>query len=279
MRKYGLLGHPLGHSFSRKFHNERFQREGIEAVYENFDLADLTDLPAILQSDPELEGLNVTIPYKQAVMSYLDDLEPRAARIGAVNVIKIRRMNEVEAKRVHSHIPGLWLTGYNSDVVGFMESIRPMLLVTPDVVFDKAECSFARDQRGPICLHTKALVLGTGGASRAVCYGLRELGIEPLSVSRHAAPGLITYADLTPEVMAEHTVVVNCTPVGMFPHVDECPPIPYDLLSERHVCFDLIYNPAETLFMKRAAEHGARVKCGQEMLEGQALEAYRIWTE
>lgn len=253
MTKYGLLGHPLGHSFSRKFHNDRFQRLEIEAVYENFDLEDISLLPGVLDANPDLRGLNVTIPYKQAVMQYLDELDPLATRIGAVNTIRVTPAAEGEETK----IKGWHLAGFNTDIVGFRDSLIPML---------------SGKERG-------AFVLGTGGASKAVTVALQDLGIEPVYVSRTAAPGRLTYQDLTPEVMAAHQVIVNCTPLGMFPKVEACPDIPYELLTHDHVCFDCVYNPAETLFMKKASAMGARVKCGQEMLEGQALAAYAIWTQ
>lgn len=250
--KYGLLGHPLGHSFSRKFHTERFEQLGIEATYENFDLDDITLLPSLLQSEPELKGLNVTIPYKQAVMQYLDELDPLAERIGAVNVVKISDGR---------------LKGYNSDIVGFAESIKPMLQAAGILSEASAKAG------------SKALILGTGGASKAICVALQDMGLEVCFVSRTAAPGRLTYEQLTPEIMASHLVIVNCTPLGMFPKVDTCPDIPYHLLTTQHVCFDAVYNPSETLFMKKAAANGATVKCGYEMLVGQAIESYRIWTE
>ena len=254
IRKFGLLGHPLGHSFSKKFHNERFAQLGIDAVYENFDLDDISLLPALLQSQPDLIGLNVTIPYKQAVMTYLDELDPLAQRIGAVNVVRVEHLS---SNNLSTRVPGVRLKGFNSDIVGFRDSLQPML-------------------RGD---EKKALVLGTGGASKAIFVALQDLGITPVYVSRTAASGRLTYADLTPEVMADHLVIVNCTPLGMFPKVDACPDLPYHLLTPRHICFDCVYNPEETLFMKRAAAQGTSVKCGYEMLVGQAIESYRIWTE
>ena len=254
IRKFGLLGHPLGHSFSKKFHNDRFAQLGIDAVYENFDLDDISLLPALLQSQRDLLGLNVTIPYKQAVMTYLDELDPLAQRIGAVNVVRVEHLS---SNSLSTRVPGVRLKGFNSDIVGFRDSLQPML---------------QGDEK-------KALVLGTGGASKAIFVALQDLGITPVSVSRTAASGRLTYADLTPEVMADHLVIVNCTPLGMFPKVDACPDLPYHLLTPRHICFDCVYNPEETLFMKRAAAQGATVKCGYEMLVGQAIESYRIWTE
>jgi len=247
--KYGLLGHPLGHSFSRKFHNERFERLGIEAVYENFDVDDVGQLPGIVAANSELRGLNVTIPYKQAVMQFLKELDPVAARIGAVNTIKI--------------MPDGSLKGFNTDIIGFRESLKPML---PKAWLDSDSA-----------VKTSSLVLGTGGASKAIFVALQELGLDPVYVSRTAAEGRLTYADLTPEVMASHKVIVNCTPLGMFPKVEGCPDIPYHLLTPQHICYDCVYNPAVTRFMELAAAQGAQVKCGQEMLEGQAIASYNIW--
>lgn len=253
--KYGLLGHPLGHSFSRKFHNERFERLGIDAVYENYDLDDVTKLPEVLASEPMLKGINVTIPYKQDVMQYLDELDPMAARIGAVNVVRIEHL--AEGSNETTKLPGLRLKGFNSDVIGFRDSILPML--------DGGH-------------HTDALILGTGGASKAIRVALEDLGIKPIYVSRTKAEGRLTYEELTPEVMERSTVIVNCSPVGMYPKVDACPDIPYHLLTSHHICYDVVYNPLETLFMRRAAERGAKVKCGLEMLEGQAIASYEMWT-
>lgn len=250
--KYGLLGHPLGHSFSRGFHNQRFKDLGINAVYENFDLDEITVLPQVLADNPDLRGLNVTIPYKQAVMPFLDQLDPVAERIGAVNTVRIERVSESETTR----IPGVRLIGYNTDIIGFRNSIAPML--------DES--------------HRHALILGTGGASKAIRVALDDMGLTTMYVSRTAAEDRLTYEQLTPEVMARYTVIVNCTPLGMFPKVDACPDIPYHLLTPFHVCFDAIYNPAVTLFMAKAAEQGAKTRCGQEMLEGQAIASYEIWT-
>jgi len=262
-KKYGLLGHPLGHSFSRKFHNECFAQLGIDAEYVNFDLEDVGLLPAVLANETALCGLNVTIPYKQQVMQFLDELDPVAERIGAVNTICIRRVPEGTS----SHLPGLWLKGYNTDIIGFSQSIRPLLEQAGILASAEAEQS-----------KPKALILGTGGASKAVKVALEDFGIEPVFVSRSAAPGRLTYADLTPEVMAEHKVVVNCSPVGMYPHVDECPDIPYSALTTSHVCYDLIYNPEVTQFLAKAKENGAFTMSGGAMLIGQAIASYDYWT-
>lgn len=243
MDTYGLLGYPLGHSFSRKFFTEKFQREDIKAEYLNFEIPDAAMLRDIVNSHPQLRGLNVTIPHKQAVMEQLDGLSKQAREIGAVNVIKIDRNADGTPH----------LTGYNADVIGFSQSIAPLL--QPH--------------------HRKALVLGTGGASKAVCYGLKQLHIEPTWVSRHAPH--LTYAEITPELLQEYTVIVNCTPLGMYPHTDACPSLPYEALTPKHLLYDLIYNPEETLFLKRGREAGAVTKNGLEMLHLQALASWDIW--
>ncbi len=260
--KFGLLGHPLGHSFSRQFHNNRFEELGINASYFNYDVESVQLLPDLLAKESNLQGLNVTIPYKQAVMEYLDELDPLAARIGAVNVVKVSRLNMADPKEsaLHTRVPGFYLKGFNSDIVGFLASIKPLL--------DDAQLP-----------EGKALILGTGGASKAIFVGLQELGFEPTYVSRTPGEHKITYDDLTPAMIQSHRVIVNCTPLGMFPKVDTCPDLPYNLLTPQHICFDCVYNPSETLFMKKAKAMGAVVKCGYEMLIGQALESYRIWTE
>jgi len=263
MKKYGLLGHPLGHSFSRKFHNERFARLGIEAEYVNFDLDEISLLPAVLAAEPTLCGLNVTIPYKQQVMQCLDELDPVAARIGAVNTVCIRRIPMDQP----SKLPGLWLTGRNTDIIGFRDSILPLLEEAGIMI------------NGQNIARAKALILGTGGASKAVRVALEDMGIEPTFVSRSAAPGRLTYEDLTPELMAEYRVVVNCSPVGMYPHVDEAPAIPYAALTPGHVCYDLIYNPEVTQFLAQAKAQGAHTMSGGAMLEGQAVASYGYWTE
>ena len=244
---YGLIGYPLGHSFSQTFFNQKFEAEGINARYENFAIPDIGDFMEVFAETPNLDGLNVTIPYKQQVMAYLNDVDPVAQRVGAVNVIQVIRGKADNDFR---------LIGFNSDIVGFTRSIAPLL--QPH--------------------HKRALVLGTGGASRAVCCGLQDVGVEPQLVSRTKRDGVLTYDELTPEVMTSHTVIVNTTPLGMYPHVDECPDIPYDLINSDFLCYDLLYNPDTTLFMKRAEEHGATVKNGLEMLLLQAFESWEIWT-
>ena len=187
MDKYGLIGFPLGHSFSRNFFNEKFENEGIKAKYINFEIPQIEDLPEILASNPELKGLNVTIPYKQKVMAYLDELSPEAKAIGAVNVIRVSHKGK-----------DVVLKGFNSDVIGFTRSIEPMLEPA----------------------HKKALILGTGGASKAIEYGLKTLGLETLFVSRTKKENTITYEEVTPEIIKEYNVIVNCTPLGMYPKAD-----------------------------------------------------------
>lgn len=246
-KKYGLIGHPLGHSFSRSFFNQKFETEHVDAEYVNFDLADVKELKDVLHENPTLSGLNVTLPYKTQVISLLDELDKDAKQIGAVNVIKFQKGLFGKIK----------LKGYNSDIIGFKDSIKPLLSET----------------------HKKALILGTGGASKAVYYGLQQLDIEPLYVSRTKKDSLITYDEITPEIMAAYTVIVNATPLGMTPNVDMAPDIPYNLLTSEHLLYDLLYNPDKTLFMKKGEERGATVKNGLEMLLLQAFASWRIWNE
>ena len=245
MDKFGLIGYPLGHSFSKNYFNEKFPNEDIDAVYMNFEIPSINDLPQVIAENPELKGLNVTIPYKEKVISYLDELDKDAREIGAINVIKVIRQKDSDPK----------LVGYNSDVIGFTKSIEPLL--EPH--------------------HKKALILGTGGASKAVFHGLKQLGVEGTFVSRHERPNMFTYEELTAEVMDEYSVIVNTTPVGMYPHTDECPDIPYQYLTPNHLLYDLLYNPDVTLFMKKGEEKGATTKNGLEMLLLQAFAAWDIW--
>ena len=246
MKTYGLIGYPLGHSFSRGYFTDYFGREGIEAEYKNFELPSIEQLAQVLQTEPTLQGFNVTIPYKQQVFSFLSELSEAAQAIGAVNVVKVMRRDE-----------GLYLKGYNTDYIGFTDSIRPHL--KPH--------------------HTHALILGTGGASKAVDYALRKLGLKTQYVSRTAREGIIAYDELTPELMTQYTVIVNTTPLGMHPKVDECPPLDYAQLTSQHLLYDVVYNPAKTLFLQRGEEHGATICNGMDMLIGQAKAAWEIWEE
>lgn len=244
MDKYGLIGYPLGHSFSKSYFNEKFENEGINAEYINFEIPTLDSLPEILASNPELKGLNVTIPYKEKVISYLDSISPEARAIGAVNVIRVDHKGN-----------DTYLKGFNSDVIGFTKSIEPLL-------------------EG---FHKKALILGTGGASKAVNFGLKSLGLETVFVSRFERPGTIQYSQITPDIIQEYNVIVNCTPCGMYPHIDECPQLPYEAMTSKNILYDLLYNPDETLFMKKGAQHGATVKNGLEMLLLQAFASWEFW--
>ena len=247
MDKYGLIGYPLGHSFSISYFNQKFQDENIDAVYENYEIPSIDALPEVLSLNPELKGINVTIPYKEKVLPFLDSISPEARAIGAVNVIRVSHKGN---KTI--------LKGYNSDVIGFTKSIEPML--------DKK-------------WHKKALILGTGGASKAIDYGLRNLGLETVFVSRYERPGTIQYQNITPEVVKEYNVIVNCTPLGMYPKTEVCPELPYEAMDSHTILYDLIYNPDETLFMKRGAEYGANVKNGLEMLLLQAFSSWEFWHE
>ncbi len=246
MDKYGLIGNPLGHSFSVSYFNEKFASEGIDAEYINFEIPTIDALPEVLASNPELKGLNVTIPYKQKVMSFLDSISPEARAIGSVNVIKVTNKGD-----------NVYLKGFNSDVIGFTKSIEPML------------------ER----FHKKALILGTGGAAKAINYGLKSLGLETLFVSRYERPGTIQYKRITPEVVKEYNVIVNCTPCGMYPHTDTCPELPYEALDDHNLLYDLIYNPDETLFLYQGRKQGASVKNGLEMLLLQAFASWNFWHE
>lgn len=242
---YGLIGYPLGHSFSREFFTEKFARENINAEYRNFELEDIGSIMELISEYPTLCGLNVTVPYKEQILPYIDTLSPDAKEIGAVNVIKI---TGAEEGNPHFY-------GDNTDWIGFSESLLP---ITGD-------------------LHTKALVLGTGGASKAVCYALRQMGLEVTRVSRTEGKADLTYGDLNEQTMKQNSLIVNTTPLGTWPDTDSAPPIPYDLLTPSHLCYDLVYNPAVTRFMQLSAEKGAAVKNGLEMLHRQALAAWKIW--
>lgn len=246
MKKYGLIGYPLRHSFSIGYFNEKFRAEGIDAEYINFEIPSIAEFKEVIAKNPTLAGLNVTIPYKEQIIPYLDELDKDTEEIGAVNVIKV-----IQKKGKTK------LIGYNSDIIGFMQSIEPLLYPH----------------------HKKALILGTGGAAKSIFHGLKKLEVEGTFVSRTKQKDMLTYEELTPEVMKEHTVVVNCTPLGMFPNVDECPDIPYEKLTPNHLLYDLLYNPNVTLFMKKGEKQGAVVKNGLEMLLLQAFAAWDIWTE
>ncbi len=242
MRHFGIIGKPVAQSFSARYFTDKFEREKIDAEYTRYKVERIEDAPELIE---RLDGFNVTIPYKQAIIPYLSELDQTAAQIGAVNVVDKHKK------------------GWNTDCIGFTDSIRPLLT--------------ANDKQ--------ALILGTGGAAKAVRYGLVQLGIAPTYVSRtpekqqDAPCPVIGYNDLTAEVIQEHTVIVNCTPLGMWPNVDNCAPIPYHMLTAAHLLYDCVYNPEETLFLLHGREQGARTRNGLGMLYGQAEAAWRIWTE
>lgn len=244
MSTYGLIGYPLGHSFSKLYFTEKFNKENINSIYNLFPIENINLVSDLISSNLDLRGFNVTIPYKQQIIPFLDEVEEEASAIGAVNVVKII---ERDGKRV--------LKGYNSDIYGFYESIRPLIKTC----------------------HKKALILGTGGASKAIAAMLKKLNIIYTFVSRNAKDGQLSYLDIDAQIMKEYTVIINCSPVGMSPNVDEAPMLPYEYFTDEHIAYDLVYNPLETKFLKLAKEHGATTKNGLEMLYLQAERAWSIW--
>jgi shikimate dehydrogenase len=250
MRIYGLVGFPLAHSFSKKYFTQKFENEGItDARYELFELADIQKLPELLQANPEIKGLNVTIPYKETVIKYLDNLSQSAKEVGAVNVIKVEANGN--------------LIGYNSDFYGFLQSLSH-------------ELSFLKGTRA--LEGYKALILGTGGASKAVAVALSTLKIQYRFVSRNKEQiQSLIYENIDKEILEEYPLIINTTPLGMYPNVDTCPDIPYHFLTKRNFLFDLVYNPEETLFLKKGKDQQTRTKSGAEMLYLQAEKAWEIW--
>lgn len=245
IREYGLIGYPLSHSFSQKYFNAKFQKEQIvNAVFHAFSIPTIDDLPAVLQSHAALQGFAVTIPYKRAVIRFLNEASPEVREMDACNCVKIK-----DGK----------LSGFNTDVIGFHQSF---------VLHRKSG-------------QDKALVLGTGGAASAVQFVLKRLAIPYLSISRSAneSKNIRSYREVTPDILQEYTIVINATPLGTYPNVDECPPIPYEALSPRHYLFDLVYNPSKTKFLLRGEQHGATIQNGYEMLVFQAEENWKIWNE
>jgi shikimate dehydrogenase len=240
MKTYGLIGFPLTHSFSVKYFAEKFKREGItDCVYKNFPIESIEELSTLLKNET-LSGLNVTIPYKEAVIEYLDDIDETAQAIGAVNCIKF-----TDGK----------LIGYNTDVFGFRESLKPYLNNT----------------------QPKALILGTGGSSKAVAFALGQLNIPYTFVSRRKKAEWLTYHELTGEIISEYKLIINTSPIGMYPNTEAGPELPYEYLSPDHYLYDLIYNPEETLFLRQGASHSAHIKNGLEMLYLQAEKNWEIW--
>lgn len=248
MDSYGLIGFPLEHSFSSRYFTAKFEREHIDAEYLNFEIEQIFTLRDVILYNQHLRGLNVTIPYKEQVIPFLHALSPEAEKIGAVNVIKVeRRAGDMYYYK---------LTGYNTDYIGFRDSLIPLLDNT---------------------LHKKALILGTGGASKAVAQALTDLAIGWRHVSRKPGEDRFSYDELSAEILSEYTLIINASPVGTFPHVDECPAIPYSSLTNHHLLYDLVYNPEETLFLKRGRAEGATTLNGKKMLHLQAEAAWNIW--
>ncbi len=256
--EYGLIGKTLGHSFSAKYFNEKFEKEGISAHYDLYPLSNIDLLPNLIKDHPLLKGLNVTIPYKVEVLKYLDELSEEAKGIGAVNVIKITRDNKTG---------NTFLKGFNSDAYGFTESMK-------DVLKNAGISLVSNNGQKPL-----ALVLGTGGASKAVVWSMHNLGFETQLVGRTHRDDCLAYEELTPEMIYNAKVVVNCTPLGTSPDINKAAPFPYEYLHEGQVCFDLVYNPAETMFMKICKAHGCIVSNGLEMLRLQAVGAWKIWND
>lgn len=241
----GLIGYPLGHSFSKTYFTEKFEKAGItDQSYENFPIANISELPELIQSKPNLIGLNVTIPYKEQVLPYLNEIDPEAAQAGAVNTIRISRTNRQ-----------ISLKGYNTDIYGFAMSIKPFLLST----------------------HYRALILGNGGASKAVVAVFKKLGIDFRIVSRNPSQGQLHWHELNKDMIRHFPLIVNTTPLGMHPNTGDCPALPFDGIDDAHFCVDLIYNPEKTIFLQRAAERGAVTLNGLTMLKLQAEKAYEIF--
>lgn len=243
-KRFGLVGKNISYSFSKSYFANKFQENNnFDCEYENIDLQTIQELPNYLKKNPELIGLNVTIPYKETILPFLDELSETAKIIGAVNTIKIT--------------PGGKLIGYNTDYFGFQKALKPMLKP----------------------YHKKALILGTGGASKGVAFALKELEIDVTFVSRNASDKNLVYSQITPEIFDEHKIIINCTPIGTSPKIHECVPIPFNCFSGKHIAFDLIYNPSETLFLKNAKKQGAQIQNGLEMLIFQAEKSWEIWNK
>jgi shikimate dehydrogenase len=243
-RQFGLIGKNIAYSFSKKYFTEKFALDNLEdCTYDNFDIQSIESFPSIVTENPELKGLNVTIPYKEAVIPYLDQLSDKAAKIGAVNVIRFTKKGN--------------LKGYNSDCYGFMKSLEPIL--QPH--------------------HQKALILGTGGAAKAVAFAVEQLGLLYSFVSREAGANCIHYDQINATTFDHYQIIINCTPLGTSPNIEAFPPIPYEYFTHKHIAFDLIYNPEETQFLKKAKQRGAITKNGYEMLVFQAEKAWKIWNK
>lgn len=248
MIKLGLIGFPLGHSFSKNYYLSKFERENITGIdYDLYSLPNIEEFADLINKDSRFHGFNVTIPHKQSVLKFVTDLSVEAEEIGAVNCLTVHRRDDAT----------IAIKGYNTDAFGFQKSLEPLLT-------DK---------------HNRALVLGNGGAARAVCYVLNKLDIPYLLVSRNRENGDITYSDLDQKIIEDHQIIINCSPVGTFPNADECPNIPYEFITADHLLYDLIYNPEETLFLQNGKERHAVTKNGYEMLVLQAEKNWQIWKE
>ncbi len=243
-RRFGLVGRNISYSFSKKYFTEKFAAAGFEGcTYDNFDIQDIQDFPTIRFENKDIQGLNVTIPFKETVIPYLDSLSKKAALIGAVNTIRVTKKGK--------------LKGYNTDYFGFKKSLIPLL--QPH--------------------HKKALILGTGGASKGVAFALEELDIPYVFVSREATDTSISYDRINATTFDNYQIIINATPVGTIPNTDAFPLLPYSFFTEKHIAYDLIYNPAETQFLKKAAAQGAQTKNGLDMLIFQAEKAWKIWNK
>ena len=244
MRQFGLIGYPLSHSFSERYFTRKFEQAGItDCTYQLFPIESIELLPGLLQDNPGLVGLNVTIPYKKQVMSYLHNDTGVPGALAACNCIHIKNGN---------------LNGYNTDWIGFSQTLQPLL--KPH--------------------HSRALILGNGGATAAVIFSLEKMGISYTIVSRTpASQSQLAYSSLSKKIIEEHTIIINTTPLGMYPNEDACPPIPYQYLGSQHLLYDLLYNPAKTLFLQKGQQQGATIKNGEEMLIIQAEESWKIWNQ
>ena len=240
IENFGLIGKDISYSFSKKYFTQKFINEGLNnCSYENYDINSISELLEVI-NDTKIKGLNVTIPYKESVIELLNHIDPIAKKIGAVNTIKIDKQNK--------------LLGYNTDYIGFKQSL---------------ESNISNQKR--------ALILGTGGASKAIVYALKTLNIKTLLVSRKNREECITYEDVSNQIIKDHTIIINCTPLGTYPNIEECPKIPYEYITDRHLCYDLIYNPIKTKFLILSEKKGASIINGNEMLENQAMESWKIW--
>ena len=240
IENFGLIGKDISYSFSKKFFTQKFINEGLNnCSYENYDISSISKLLEVI-NDTKIKGLNVTIPYKESVIELLNHIDPIAKKIGAVNTIKIDKQNK--------------LLGYNTDYIGFKQSL---------------ESNISNQKR--------ALILGTGGASKAIVYALKTLNIKTLLVSRKNREECITYEDVSNQIIKDHTIIINCTPLGTYPNIEECPKIPYEYITNRHLCYDLIYNPIKTKFLMLSEKKGASIINGNKMLKNQAMESWKIW--